>query len=404
MKMKNKYILTALTSVLVVSVFYLCLHVFSNDYSDRTLKAGFIYIGDTSTAYTKNFYVAQKELEEALGDKVTTIAKFNVPENEEDVSNAVEDLINNRCNIIFTTSYGYENFIKQYAQKYPEIQFCQATGILANEEPVLSNYHNFMGLIYEGRYISGIVAGLKLKELVETRKVLPAQEKVGYVAAFPFAEVISGYTAFFLGVRSIVPDAVMSVIYTYTWDNYFIEKQCAQKLIDEGCVIISQHSDTTGPAVACEEASINQERVVYHVGYNQSMIDVAPTTSLVSSRINWSYYIISACNALLKEKPIESVVKGTVYGNDVGAGIQNNWVEIIGLNDLIIAPQTEEKIEAAKKMFKSGDASIYKGNYTGVNPNDSNDIWNLTTPFIENQKRSAPSFCYVLEDVIKIEN
>ena len=401
--MKNKYVLTALSSIFIVFIFYLCFHVIAKDYSDKSLKAGFIYIGDTSTAYTYNFYVAQKELEESFGDKVTTIAKFNVPENKKEVARAVEDLITNNCNIIFATSFGYEEFIKEYAQKYPQIQFCQATGVLANEAPVLPNYHNFMGIIYEGRYISGIVAGLKLKELVETRKILPAQEKIGYVAAFPFAEVISGYTAFFLGVRSVMPDAVMSVMYTDSWNNYFIEKKCAQKLIEEGCVIISQHSDTTGPAIACEEASMNNGTVVYHVGYNQSMIDVAPTTSLVSSRINWSHYILGACNAVLKEKPIESVVKGTVYGNDIGAGIQNDWVEIIGLNELITAPETVEKIEAAKKQFKSGGASIYKGNYLGVNPYNPSDIWNLNTPFIENQKRSAPSFCYVLQDVITVE-
>lgn len=400
--MKNKYVLTILTSLFVVLVFYLSFHVFSKDYADKTLTVGFIYIGDTSTAYTNNFYIAQKELEEALGDKVITKAKFNVPEVEADVSRAVEDLINENCKIIFATSYGYEQYLKQYAQKYPQVQFCQATGILANQEPVLSNYHNCMGVIYEGRYISGIVAGLKLKELVETRKILPAQEKIGYVAAFPFAEVISGYTAFFLGVRSVMPDAVMSVMYTESWNNYFVEKQCAEKLIDEGCVIISQHSDTTGPAIACEEASMNRDKVVFHVGYNQSMIDVAPTTSLVSSRINWSYYIISACNAVLKEKSIESVVKGNIYGNDASAGIQNGWVEIIGLNDLILAPDTEEKIEAAKKQFKSDATSIFKGNYKGVNPYNPNDVWDLNIPFIENQNRSAPSFCYVLDDVITI--
>ena len=399
----KKYILTALTCIFVVAVFFLCFRVIANDYPDKTIKAGFIYIGDTSTAYTYNFYISQIELEEKFEDRVLTTAKYNVPETKEDFSTAVEALINENCNIIFTTSFGYEEFAKEYAQRYPNIQFCQATGILANQEPVLSNYHNFMGTIYEGRYISGVVAGLKLKELVETRQILPAQEKIGYVAAFPFAEVISGYTAFFLGVRSIVPDAVMSVMYTQTWDNYYIEKQYAEKLIDEGCVIISQHSDTTGPAIACEEAAMNRGMTVYHVGYNQSMIDVAPTTSLVSCRINWSHYILGACDAMLREKPIESVVKGNIYGNDIGSGIQNGWVEIIGLNDLILAPDIEIIIEATKKQFKNGGTSIFKGNYIGINPDNPNDSWNLTTPFIENQYRSAPSFCYVLQDVITIE-
>lgn len=403
LKLKNKYTITALTSAFVVLVFFIFLRVISKDYSAKTIRAGFIYIGDTSTAYTYNFYIAQKELEESFDDKISTVAKFNVQENQEEVIKAVNDLVEQKCDIIFSTSYGYEEFLKPLAQKYSHVQFCQATGIQANQEPVLANFHNFMGIIYEGRYISGIVAGLKLKELVETKQITPAQEKIGYVAAFPYAEVISGYTAFFLGVRSVMPDAIMSVIYTQTWDNYFIEKDCADRLIDQGCVIISQHSDTTGPAIACEEASMNRKKIVYHVGYNQSMIDVAPTSSLVSSRINWSPYIISACQALLKEKKVESVVKGTVYGNDVGAGIHNGWVEIIGLNELILPPETEEKIEAAKKQFKNGNLNVFRGNYIGVNPFDPSDFWNLNIPFIENQSGSAPSFNYVLKDVITIE-
>ncbi|MCR4837539.1 MAG: BMP family ABC transporter substrate-binding protein [Eubacterium sp.] len=139
---------------------------------------------------------------------------------------------------------------KKYAGLHPEIQFCEATAPDANDEngdPVYENYHTFMGEIYQGRYISGVVAGMKLKELLDQGILRPEEAKVGYVAAYSSAEVISGYTAFFLGVRSIVPEAVMEVKYTNTWSNYNIEKQCADELIDRGCVIISQHSDTTGP-------------------------------------------------------------------------------------------------------------------------------------------------------------
>ena len=157
---------------------------------------------------------------------------------------------------------------------------------------MLPNYHTFMGTIYQGRYISGIVTGMKLRELIEQKKLTPAQAKIGYVAAFPYAEVISGYTAFFLGVRSVVSEAVMTVSYTNTWSNTTTERKLAEKLIDEGCVIIAQHSDTTGPATACETASTRDGKLVFHVGYNQTMTDVAPTTSLVSTRINWTPYFI----------------------------------------------------------------------------------------------------------------
>ena len=145
-----------------------------------------------------------------------------------------------------TAAYGEKT--KEYAEAYPEIQFCQATCSNANEEPVLKNYHTFMGNIYQGRYISGVVAGMKLQELIEDGEITPGQAKAGYIGAYSCAEVISGYTAFFLGIRSVVPGATMTVRYTNTWGNHLLEKECAKKLIDEGCVIISQHSDTAGPA------------------------------------------------------------------------------------------------------------------------------------------------------------
>ena len=400
--LRNKYVLTFLTCIFSLFLMYGLTNAFSKSYTSKVIKAGFVYIGDTSTAYTNNFYRAQNELAEAFPDNVVTISKFNVQENDENVTAALEDLIKQGCSIIFATSYNYKIQTKFLAQKYPDVQFCMATGDDANEEPVLPNYHTFMGTIYEGRYISGIVAGLKLQDLINRGAISRKDAKIGYVAAFPYAEVISGYTAFFLGVRSIMPEVIMSVIYTDTWSDYSAEKHAAEALIAEGCTIISQHSDTTGPAIACEEAKVRNKKVVYHVGYNQSMTDVAPTTSLVSSRINWTPYIVSACEALLKEKKIESVVKANIHGNDAGAGVQYNWVEIIGLNNLILAPGTQEKLDAVIKQFKGGKVTVFQGNYFGVNPTDPHDTWDLNTPYPENSTRSAPSFCYVLKDVIMV--
>ena len=241
-------------------------------------------------------------------------------------------------------------------------------------------------------------------ELIASGKIKRSQAKVGYVGAFSYAEVISGYTAFFLGVRSIVPEAEMIVRYTNTWSNHVIEKKTAEKLIDEGCVIISQHSDTEGPAIACEEASVKRGKVVFSVGYNQSMTDVAPTTSLVSSRINWSPYILGATEAVLKGKKIESVVKSPYKTTDSAAGFDRGWIEIVGLNTHILADGTTTEMEKTIKQFKNGSLTVFKGNFVGVNPFDESDVWDLRTPFIECEKRSAPSFCYVLGDVIEVRN
>ena len=400
--MNNKYAVTAITVILGIAAVFFGKKIFLKDYSGNKVKAGFVYIGDAGTAYTNNFIRAQTELEEALQDKVETVAKYNILEKACD--QAIYDLIKQKCNIIFTTSYGYSQSAKRIAGEHPEVQFCQATGDQANVEPVLANFHNFMGTIYQGRYVSGVVAGMKLLELIRAGKIARSQAKIGYVAAFPFAEVISGYTAFFLGARSVVPECAMTVRYTDTWSNYVIEKKCAETLIyQDGCAIVSQHSDTTGPAIACEEASAKRGKIVYHVGYNQSMVDVAPTTSLVSCRIDWAPYIIAATQAVLKNKRIESVVKTKIKGNDAGAGFDKNWIEMIGLNKLIAADGTQEEMERIIKQFKNDSIEVFAGGYIGENPFDKKDIWDLRKPFHENANRSAPSFGYVLRDVIEVK-
>ena len=401
--MKNKYVLTVLTVIFGITVMFLPQRCIFKTKTLDQLKVGFVYIGDTATAYTNNFYRSQIELEDALGAKVQTVAKFNIKDFDDSCEKALEDLVAQGCKLIFTTSYGYGEATKLMALKYPGVQFCHASGEMANQAPVLPNFHNFMGQIYEGRYVSGVVAGMKLRELILQGKLKRSAAKIGYVGAYPYPEVISGYTAFFLGVKSIVNEVQMSVRYTNTWSNHIIEKKAAEKLIEEGCVIISQHSDTTGPAIACEEASIKKGKTVFHVGYNQSMTDVAPTTSLVSSRINWTPYVVDAAQATISGKRIESVVKSHLKGNDACAGFDKDWIEILGLNRIIAARGTEEEITRVKNNFKNGKVVVFSGNYVGENPNDTEDLWDLRTPFIENETTSAPRFCYVLRDFIKVE-
>lgn len=398
-EMRRVYRIT-LISAAAVLIFAYGIHFFLwGKENDRTMKAGFVYVGDTSTAYTNNFVQAQEAIQKQYGGQVETIAKYNV--SEENVEEALKELVEEGCELIFTTSYGYGEKTKEYAGAYPEIQFCQATCSNANEEPVLKNYHTFMGNIYQGRYISGVVAGMKLRELIEDGEITPEQAKAGYVGAYSCAEVISGYTAFFLGIRSVVPEATMTVRYTNTWGNHLLEKECAKKLIDEGCIIISQHSDTAGPAVACEETERSQ--VVYYVSYNESMRDIAPTTYLTGSKINWEVYMTEAVDAVLSGKEIEKCVKGNINGNDAGAGFENGWVRMLEINEFTAAEGTQERVDELIREFKQNGIRVFQGDYTGVNPDDPSDTIDLREGFYENEKSSAPAFCYILKDVIVIE-
>lgn len=368
-------------------------------FTDRTVKVGFVYVGDESTPYTENFIRAEKALQTKLGDRVEILVKNNVPEGEEE--EAFRELADESCDIIFSTSYGYQSVVKEVVAQYPDIEFCQATGNNANTDPVYDNYHTFMGEIYQGRYLSGYAVGMKLKEWIDEGVIQPEEAVIGYVGAYPYAEVISGYTAFLLGVREVVPEATMRVRYANTWSSYYAEKNVAKELIDEGCVVISQHSDTTGPAVACEEASTY--RRIIHAGYNQSMLSVAPTTSLISCRINWEPYVIAATTAVLKDKDIESYVKGNVNGNDIGCGFAQGWVQMLELNELLAADGTQEQLDTLKQQFVDGDCEVFKGSYIGVNPDDPSDTIDLSTGYRENADSSAPTFHYILQDIITIE-
>jgi len=397
--MKRNIVITVITAFIFFALFAFKHFVLTSKDSDEVvLKIGFVYDGDESIPYTNNFIRAEHTIEERFGSKIEIFSRKNInPDEAEDV---LDELVEKGCTLIFTNSYSHAIIAKEHAQKFPNVQFCQASGDNANTEPFVKNYHTFMGEVYQGRYISGIVAGLKLKELIEKKVIMPDQAQIGYVGAYPYPEVISGFTAFLLGARSIVPSARMTVTYTYTWSSFSDEKLCAKHLIDEGCVIISQHSDTIGPAVACEE---NFEKNVFHVGYNQSMIDIAPMTSLISTRINWTPYITGAVEAMLKDIDIEKNVKGHKHGNDIGAGFNLGWVQMLEVNSIIAAKGTEQAVEKAIQAFKKGKQNIFIGNYVGINPYDEEDVYDLRKGFKENADSSAPSFCYILKDVINVE-
>lgn len=394
--MKRMYSLCIITCLVMV-LLSVGIHALTRT-EEKHIKVGFLFVGDEITPYTENFIKARNHVMEVYGDQIECVTKYNVTEDQ--ISEPLQELVKEKCDYIIAASYGYGPEVKKVAKEHPEIQFCVPTGDNANEEPVLSNYHNCYGVIYQGRYVCGVVAGVKLKEMIESGVITKEQAKVGYVAAFPYAEVISGYTAFYLGVQSVVPEATMLVKYTDTWSNYSLEKQAAADLIDQDCVMISQHSDTIGPATACENAK--KEVPVYHVGYNQSMTDVAPTRSLVSCSVDYSYYFEQSIYALLHDKKIEECIDGKTYGQDAMAGLEKGWVRILDINSAIVPSETNQIVKNTIKGLENGTINVFSGDFTGVNPNDPGDKIDLHIPYAENETSSSPTFCYVLDDVITI--
>lgn len=394
----GKQIITAAFTCIVVIL--LAVMIKNGDYSqnpDRNITVGFVYIGDESTSYSYNFIKAQENAREKYGDKINIISKYNV--DGENIEETLNELVMSECDLIFSTSYEYQDVCKRLAGKYPHVQFCQAAGDNANRDVILENYHNFAGTFYQGRYVSGVVSGMKLKEMLEQKKITLNQIKIGYIGSYPYAEVISGYTAFILGVRSVVPTATMTVTYTNTWSDFMQEKELAEQLIGDGCILIAQHCDTIGPAVACVESS--QE--VYHVGYSQSMIEIAPSSSLIGCRIVWDPYVDSAIEAVISNMKIEENIEGYVFKQDAWSGFENGWMDMLELNEAIAAEGSKEKVEDLVHEFIKGDVKVFYGDYIGVSIDDKNDKVDLHTEYIENETSSAATFHYILEDVIKLK-
>lgn len=396
--MKRIYITTLLTCIVVLAGFLMCFRILDLNRGRDHLTVGFIYDNDESTPYTYNFSLAKDALEKKYGEQIEIYTCSNVLDDE--MEEPLRELAKKGCDIIFFN--GYSEIVMQLAPEYPEIQFCQTSYMDMTDMAVPSNYHTFKGEAYQGRYVSGIAAGMKIKQMIDEGTITEDQALVGFVAAFPTSEVISGYTAFILGVHSVAPSAHMRVIYTETWSSYALEKSAAQQLIDEGCVIISQHTDTIGPAIACEETPSYDK--VYFVGYNQSMSEVAPGASLVTSRICWEPYVLAAASAVMSEQPIESVVTGRIHGNDVSAGFERGWVEMVDLNHQVAAPGTQEAMDREIDRFMKGNGDfVYLVNYTGTDPDDPSDKIELRYGYIENENTSYPLFDYIIEDLITIE-
>lgn len=399
--MKKSYaaIVTAVFCVLVLLALSLVTGFWTNKAMPGILRVGFIYAEDESTPYTANFVRSQRALAEEYGGKIEILTRSNVLSRESE--EPMRELIAEGCRIIFINLD--TDIPITLAWEFPDVQFCQVSLPTISLEGTPENYHTFNGEIYQARYVSGIAAGMKLREMIDSGALLPQDAVVGYVCANSSSEVVSGFTAFLLGVRSVAPEATMRVRYTGSWSNYNAEKEQTRKLIEEGCVIIAQHVNTMASAAVCEEAMAGG-RTVYHVGYHQSMLDVAPSAALVSVRTNWDPYIIQAVKAVMNNQTIESVVDGNAHGRDISAGFDYGWVELLELNRFVVPEGTEEKVERTIDLLKKGKISVFKGNYTGVNPSNPADTIDLNAGYTEHQYSSNPSFDYILRDCIIVEN
>ena len=343
-----------------------------NGVAKEDLKVGFVHVSDPSDmGYTYNHDRGTNDMAERLGlssDQI--INKYNTPESAE-CETALRELAEEGCQIIFATSFGFEDYVIKVVADYPDIQFCHATGYKA-ATCGLSNVHNYFGEIYQARYLSGIAAGLK----TETNKL-------GYVAAVPYAEVISGYDAFYLGAKSVNPDVEMVVMYTGSWNDPVKEEQTAQALIAQGCDVIGQHCDSTAPATAAEKAG------VFHVGYNSDMRDAAPNASLTSAVWDWSQYLTYA---------VECVMNGEAIDVDWSKGLADGVCDISPLNEAIIADGTQEAIDAARAKIVSGDWDVFTGPLVDV---DGNTVVAEGETFHE--PASAPSITWVLQGITVVE-
>lgn len=363
----------------------------------NVVTVGFIYDNEEKTPYSYAFLLAQEAAQSMYQGKVKVMMISNVM--EEQLSVPLRSMIDNNCDIIFTNCYGD---MRTLAKQYPDVQFCQVSSDPYPASEASPNYHTFKGRIYEGRYLSGVIAGMKLKQLIDSGELAPEDAKLGFVAAYPYTEVISGYTAFILGARSVVPEATLLVRYTYTWSSYTKEKQCAERLLDDGCVILSQHSDTVGPAVACEEY---MQHPAFHVAYNTDMTDVAPTRSLAGTHIEWTPYVTGAIRAVLDHRPIEETVDGDVHPlNDMSAGFDKGWVAITPLNAGILPPGTQEAVDGLIDDFRDGKINVFQGDYIAIDPEDESQWIDLHDGYAENADSSIPTFDYILQDVVTVVN
>jgi len=357
----------------------------------KDLKVGFIFLHDENSTYDKNFIDAAKAVQTKLGlTDEQVIIKTNIPESSE-CYEAAADLADRGCDIVFADSFGHEQYMAQAAEEFPEVEFCHATGTTAHTAG-LKNFHNAFASIYEGRFLAGIAAGMKLNEMIEAGEFTAEEAKIGYVGAYTYAEVISGYTSFYLGAKYACPSVTMEVQFTGSWYDETAEKEAANTLISRDCKLISQHADSMGAPTACETAGIP------NVSYNGSTLSACPNTFIVSSRINWAPYF---------EYMINCVANGEEIATDWCKGISEGSVALTDVNEKVAAEGTAKALEEAKAKLASGELHVFDTSFFTVGGEkmesymaDVDTDANYTPDteviadgyFHESEKRSAPYF------------
>ena len=366
------------------------------------VKLGFIFLHDENSTYDLNFMNGAKEACAALGlTEDQYIFRTNIPEGQECYDAACE-LADAGCNIIFADSFGHEDYMIQAAQEFPEVQFCHATGTKAHTQG-LSNYHNAFAAIYEGRYLAGVAAGMKLNEMIEAGQFTAEEAKMGYVGAFTYAEVVSGYTSFYLGAKSVCPTVTMDVTFTGSWYDETAEKEGANKLIANGCKLISQHADSMGAPTACETAGVP------NVSYNGSTVAACPNTFIVSSRINWAPYY---------EYVVNCVKNGEAIAADWTGTIATGSVVLTDINEQAAAAGTADKVAEVKAGIESGELHVFDTTTFTVGGEtissymadvDTDPAYTPDTEVVENgyfnesAKRSAPYFDLKIDGITLLD-
>ena len=373
------------------------------DATAAKVKVGFITLHDENSTYDKNFIDAAKEACANLGlvENEDYFIKTNVGETEQ-CAEVAADLVDAGCNIIFADSFGHEPYMIEVAKANPEVQFCHSTGTRAHTEG-LANYHNAFASIYEGRYLAGIAAGLKLNAMIDAGDIKADEAKMGYVGAFTYAEVVSGYTSFYLGAKSVCPTVTMDVTFTGSWYDETLEKEGAEKLIQGGCKLISQHADSLGAPTACENAGVP------NVSYNGSTQAACPNTYIISSRINWAPYY---------EYAIKAVMDGTAIDVDWTGTLATNSVVLTDLNTTVAGEGTAEAIAAATEKLEKGEIHVFdcstftvKGETLTSYQADVNADSDNTPDtevvhdgyFAESEKRSAPYFDLEIDGIKRLD-
>ncbi len=307
------------------------------------VKIGLITLHDDSSTYDKNFIDSMYAALEELGIKKDQLVLYTGVAETEDCYNKAKECVNQGCDVVFADSFGHEDYMIQAATEFPNVKFCHATGTKAHTVK-LDNFSNAFAAIYEGRYAVGIAAGMKLNEMIEQGKITADKAVMGYVGAYTYAEVMSGYTSFYLGAKSVCPSVTMKVKFTGSWYDYDKEKAAAESLISEGCVLISQHADSYGAPEACEKAGVP------NVSYNGSTQSVGPNTYIVSSKIDWAPYF---------KYMIQCTIDGKVIDKDWAGTVEAGSVKVLEINDKVAAQGTKEAVDAALEQFKAGTLKVF---------------------------------------------